>query len=158
MVPAERGNSPRKGCPIYPKVPIARFFVCTGKREGSIEGRLPLLAGKEEIVEQERRRSPRYPFIATAELVEQSSETRMVSRVSELGLHGCYLDMMNPFPQGTKILVKIFTDSEYFESLGTVAYAQHNMGMGVKFEEVKPHFTNVLNAWLLKAMGARKEA
>jgi len=109
-------------------------------------------------VEKERRRSPRYPFIATAELVEQSSETRMVSRVSELGLHGCYLDMMNPFPQGTKVLIKIFTDSEYFESLATVVYAQHNMGMGVKFDSVKPHFTNVLNAWLLKSMGAKTEA
>jgi len=24
---------------------------------------------------------------------------RIVSRVSELSLNGCYLDMMNPFPQ-----------------------------------------------------------
>ena len=109
-------------------------------------------------MEQERRRSPRYPFIATAELVEQASDTRMVSRVSELGSHGCYLDMMNPFPQGTRVLVKIFTDSEFFESLATVAYSQHNMGMGVKFEEIKPQFATVLNQWLLKAMGAKKEA
>lgn len=109
-------------------------------------------------MEQERRRSARYPFIASAELVEQSSDTRMVSRVSELGLHGCYLDMMNPFPQGTKVLIKIFTDSEYFEALATVVYSQHNMGMGVRFDDVKPHFTNVLNVWLLKAMGAKTEA
>ena len=109
-------------------------------------------------MERERRRTPRYIFFAAAELLEEKSDVRVSSRVSELSLHGCYLDMMNPFPQGTKILVKIFTDSEYFESLGTVAYAQHNMGMGVKFEDVKPHFTNVLNAWLLKAMGAKKEA
>jgi hypothetical protein len=109
-------------------------------------------------VAQERRRSPRYPFIASAELVEQVSEARMSTRVSELGLHGCYLDMMNPFPQGTKVLIKIFTDAEYFESPGTVVYSQHNMGMGVKFEEVKPAFTAVLNKWLLQAMGAKKES
>jgi hypothetical protein len=109
-------------------------------------------------LEQERRRSPRYPFIATAELVETASDTRMVSRVSELGLHGCYLDMMNPFPKDTKVLIKIFTDAQFFESLGTVVYSQHNMGMGVKFDDVKPHFVTVLNEWLLKAMGAKKEA
>jgi hypothetical protein len=109
-------------------------------------------------LEQERRRSPRYPFIATAELVETASDTRMVSRVSELGLHGCYLDMMNPFPKDTKVLIKIFTDAKFFESLGTVVYSQHNMGMGVKFDDVKPHFVTVLNEWLLKAMGAKKEA
>ena len=109
-------------------------------------------------MEQERRRSPRYPFIATAELVEQASDTRMVSRVSELALHGCYLDMMNPFPQNTKVVVKIFTDKQSFEALGTVVYSQHNMGMGVKFEDVKPEFVAILNEWLLKAMGAKKEA
>jgi hypothetical protein len=108
-------------------------------------------------VNQERRSSPRYPFIASAELVEQASDTRMSTRVSELGLHGCYLDMLNPFPQGTKVLIKIFTDAEFFESLATVMYSQHNMGMGVKFDEVKPHFTNVLNQWLLRAMGAKGE-
>src|SRR5215472_16055134 len=79
-------------------------FSCEHEKGRVASGRIPLLAGKEKIVEKERRRSPRYPFIATAELVEQSSETRMVSRVSELGLHGCYLDMMNPFPQGTRVL------------------------------------------------------
>ena len=108
-------------------------------------------------MDQERRSSPRYPFIASAELVEQTSDTRMSSRVSELALHGCYLDMMNPFPQGTKVLIKIFTDGEFFEALATVMYSQHNMGMGVKFDDVKPHFGNVLNQWLLKAMGKKPE-
>jgi len=36
-------------------------------------------------------------------------------------------------------------------------YSQHNMGMGVKFDEVKPHFTGVLNKWLLQAMGKKPE-
>ena len=109
-------------------------------------------------MEQERRRSPRYPFIASAELVEQVSEARMSTRVSELGLHGCYLDMMNPFPHGTQVLVKIYTDSEYFEAASTVVYSQNNIGMGVKFEEVKPAFAAVLNKWLLQAMGTKKGA
>jgi len=105
----------------------------------------------------ERRRTPRYTFIASAELIEETSDVRIATRVSELSLHGCYLDMMNPFPQGTKVLIKIFTDAEFFESLATVMYSQHNMGMGVKFDDVKPHFTNVLNQWLLRAMGAKGE-
>jgi PilZ domain-containing protein len=122
-----------------------------------MEPRLPRIR-KENLVEQERRRSPRYPFIASAELVEQVSEARMSTRVSELGLHGCYLDMMNPFPHGTKVLVKIYTDSEYFEASSTVVYSQNNIGMGVKFEDVKPAFATVLNKWLLQAMGTKKGA
>ncbi len=52
------------------------------------------------IAYQEKRRSPRYPFIASAELIEEKADVRIASRVSELSLHGCYLDMMNPFPHG----------------------------------------------------------
>jgi hypothetical protein len=107
---------------------------------------------------KEKRRSPRYPFIATAELVEESSDTRMSSRVSELGLHGCYLDMMNPFPQDTRVLVKIYAGNEFFEAPASVVYSQPNMGMGVKFHEVKPHFAQVLNGWLLKAMHGTAQA
>ena len=115
------------------------------------------LALKRGLV-SERRSTPRYPFIATAELIEQSSDTRMSTRVSELGLHGCYLDMMNPFPQGTGVLIKIYTDAEFFEAQALVVYAQPNMGMGVKFTEVKPHFLAVLQQWLLRAMGPGNRA
>jgi len=48
----------------------------------------------------ERRRTPRYTFIASAELIEEASDVRIATRVSELSLYGCYLDMMNPFPVG----------------------------------------------------------
>jgi len=52
------------------------------------------------ILYLEKRRSPRYSFIASAELIEEKADVRIASRVSELSLHGCYLDMMNPFPRG----------------------------------------------------------
>ena len=99
-------------------------------------------------MEQERRRSPRYPFIATAELVEQTSDTRMVSRVSELGLHGCYLDMMNPFPVETMTLVKIWAGDAVFQSKSKVLYATPNMGAGVVFLETEPKFMEVLGGWI----------
>ena len=49
-------------------------------------------------MEQEKRRTPRYIFFAAAELLQEQSEVRVASRVSELSLYGCYLDMMNPPP------------------------------------------------------------
>ena len=49
-------------------------------------------------MESEKRRTPRYVFFAAAELMEEKSEVRIASRLSELSLRGCYLDMMNPFP------------------------------------------------------------
>jgi hypothetical protein len=99
---------------------------------------------------QERRRSPRYPFFASAELIEDKSEVRITTRLSELGLYGCYLDMMNPFPTGTSVLIKISEGELKFESHATVVYSQANMGMGVAFQDVEERYLEVLQKWMAK--------
>jgi PilZ domain len=102
-------------------------------------------------MQRERRRTPRYIFIASAELYEENSDLRVASRVSELSLHGCYLDMMNPFPTGTLILVKIFAGDLTFQSKAKVVYSTPNVGAGVAFLEVDPKYHYILNQWLEEA-------
>ena len=102
--------------------------------------------------EADRRRTPRYPFVATAEIVERISGTQMHVRVSDLSLYGCYLDISNPLPSGTHVFVKIFTDTDFFETDASVVYSQPNLGMGLAFRDVKPHFLPTLQKWLLQAM------
>ena len=99
----------------------------------------------------EKRRTPRYPFIASAELIEERADVRIASRVSELSLHGCYLDMMNPFPTGTMVLVKISAGEAFFEAKSKIVYSQPNMGAGVGFLEVQPQYLPVLERWLDEA-------
>ena len=100
---------------------------------------------------QEKRRGPRYSFIASAELIEVKADVRIASRVSELSLHGCYLDMMNPFPTGTMVLVKISAGDAFFEAKGRIIYEQPNMGAGVGFLEIAPASQAVLERWLDEA-------
>jgi hypothetical protein len=102
-------------------------------------------------VERERRRTPRYVFFASAELYEEKSEVRVASRLSELSLHGCYLDMMNPFPVDTIILLKISSGETLFAAKGRIIYSQPNMGAGVVFLEVEPQYQAVLGHWLEEA-------
>lgn len=97
---------------------------------------------------RERRRTPRYIFVASAELLEEVTEVRVATRVSELSLHGCYLDMMNPFPAGTLVRIKIFAEEMTFQSKGRVIYATQNMGAGVAFIDVEPKDEYVLKHWL----------
>jgi PilZ domain len=104
----------------------------------------------------EKRRVPRYPFIASAELIEIKADVRIASRVSELSLHGCYLDMMNPFPTGTLVLVKISAGDAFFEAKSQIAYSQPNMGAGVKFLEVQAQYQPVLERWLDEAAREQK--
>jgi len=99
-------------------------------------------------VERERRRTPRYVFFASAELLEVKSEVRVASRVSELSLHGCYLDMMNPFPKDTQVLLRIWTDEKIFQTKGRVIYSQPNMGAGVAFLDMEPMYLEILQQWL----------
>jgi hypothetical protein len=103
-------------------------------------------------MEQERRRTPRYPFVADAELIEVASGAKMPARVSEIGLNGCYLDLTNPLPEGTAVVVKIFSGADFFQAPATVVYSHPNLGMGVQFQGVNPLFGIVLKKWLLAAM------
>jgi len=86
-----------------------------------------------------------------AEITDEKENARVSSRVGDLSLQGCYLEMANPFPEGTPVLVEIYTDTEFLEAHATVAYREPNAGMGVKFEEIQPYFATVLNQWLLQA-------
>ena len=99
-------------------------------------------------MEQERRRTPRFPFIASGEVLDENSGSRLSIRVSDLSLHGCYLDTINPFPHGTPVQVKIFTDTHRFEAPATVVYSHTHLGMGVTFREVAPNHLGVLQSWL----------
>ena len=103
-------------------------------------------------MDKDRRRTPRYSFIASGEVIEDASGTKMSSRISELSLNGCYLDTANPLPMGTAVMVKIFTQTDFFEAPGDVVYSHPNLGMGIEFHDVKPLFQSVLKKWLLIAM------
>ena len=100
----------------------------------------------------ERRKTPRYPFVAVAELIDEKSGTKMEMRVAELSLNGCYFDMVNPLPDGTPIHVKIFFENEFFEAKGRVIYAQPHLGMGATFDQIASYSVPVLKKWLLRAM------
>lgn len=97
---------------------------------------------------RERRTVPRYPLIATAEILELTSEMRFSGRISEISRKGCYVDVMNPLPIGTTIQVRISRDSGSFATTGKVIYADQSMGMGVAFTDAPADQLKILDAWL----------
>ena len=102
------------------------------------------------------QRAPRYPFDAPAEIIVESSGTKILARITELSLHGCYLDTSTPLTGHTAVLVKIFGPSDYFEAHSTVIYAHPLLGMGVAFRDVNFACQSVLRKWLLGAMLAKE--
>ena len=105
-------------------------------------------------MEQERRRTPRYPFIATAEVIEEASRLSVSTRVTELSLHGCFIEMVNPLSKDASMRVKIYSEGKFFEAPGTVVYSLRE-GVGVTFHDVHPQYLSVLKRWLLAAAIAK---
>lgn len=107
---------------------------------------------------EDRRRTPRYPFNASIEMGEGSSQDRRTARVTGLSLNGCYVSTENPYPEGSLLTVKVFTETEFYEGQAAVIYKQEKLGMGLMFTETRPYYLMVLRKWLLSAMMAKKEA
>jgi PilZ domain len=99
-------------------------------------------------MDSERRHAPRYPFIAEAEVTEISSDTRLVAKTSDLSISGCFLDMLNPSPQGTDVRVKISHENTTFIARGKVVFILPNMGMGVVFTSIEHDHQAILQKWI----------
>ncbi len=109
-------------------------------------------------MEQDRRRSPRYPFVGSIEMREGASEDKRTARVKELSLNGCYVDTESPYPMGTSLAIKLFTETEFFEAQASVIYSHPKQGMGLMFLGTKPYYLMVLRKWLLTAMMGKKRS
>src|ERR1700744_1445121 len=92
------------------------------------------------------RRSPRFPFIASVQVVETRREARLQARTSDLSREGCYLDMLNPLPIGSRLKINVTHRNQQIEATGRVVHSQLNVGMGVQFEEIGQG--TIIDAWL----------
>ena len=102
-------------------------------------------------MDNERRLSPRFSFIANGELREENTDTRLTTRVSEISKTGCYLDMMNPLPNGTPFRLSIAAGGEIFQAQAKIIYAVEHMGAGVQFEQIDSKSAPILERWLAEA-------
>jgi PilZ domain len=99
----------------------------------------------------EHRREPRYPFVATAEVLDEESGSTIWARLGDLSRSGCLIRMINPLPKGTSISIRVSAGTTVFNARGKVVNAQAGHGVGVEFQEIEPRYLAVLEEWLLEA-------
>jgi|ERR1700734_1532649 hypothetical protein len=90
----------------------------------------------------------RCPLVASAQVTELSSGTILSARTSEIGLGGCYIDALNPFPEATLVELRILRDQGVFETTAKVVYCDPTFGMGLAFTNTRPDQRSLLEAWL----------
>ncbi|HUI73714.1 MAG TPA: PilZ domain-containing protein [Candidatus Acidoferrum sp.] len=100
----------------------------------------------------------RCPFVATADVTELGTGALLSARTSEIGLGGCYVDALNPFPKGTLVGLRILRDQGAFEAQAKVVYCDPSFGMGLAFTEMAPAQRSILEAWIAEIVSQLKPA
>jgi hypothetical protein len=103
---------------------------------------------KQPLQRAKQRSVRRCALVASAEVMEPQSGTLLSARISELGLGGCYVDALNPFPEGTLVHLRILRDQGIFETNAKVVYSELKFGMGIAFAEMTSEQRSLLQEWL----------
>jgi hypothetical protein len=99
---------------------------------------------------EDRRQHERHVFSATAEVVDMGSGVRLSTRAADLNKGGCYLDMLNPLPTGSKVRIRITRDGAELICTAEVRDSQPGMGMGVAFMDLDDARKATLDSWIEK--------
>jgi hypothetical protein len=109
--------------------------------------------GPTEAASLEHRRHARFPLTALVEALEPKSNTQISGRSSDVSLSGCYVDTLNPFPEGTLIRIRLTRENISFEANAKVIFSQIGMGMGVAFTSAEKDQFRVYQKWIDELSG-----
>ena len=70
---------------------------------------------------------------------------------------GCYVDTLNPLPEGSLVDLQIVRDQGVFEAKAKVVYCDPNFGMGLAFTEMARDQRSVLEEWLAEIVNQLKQ-
>jgi hypothetical protein len=97
---------------------------------------------------EDRRVHPRFIFFADCELTDRSNGSHYETRVTEISLGGCFVDLSVAIAQGTGLHIRVRKDGQIFDTEGIAAYIYPSMGIGIRFVNVSSESQEVLNGWI----------
>jgi hypothetical protein len=95
----------------------------------------------------ERRSAPRHAMVLAAEVVELPRGAKLNARTADISRTGCYIDTLNPVPQGSEVRVRLTHGAETFVTVGRVVYVSYGLGMGIAFGNVEEEQLARLDRW-----------
>jgi hypothetical protein len=99
-------------------------------------GRAPADANSLEW--KERRQSPRLRCSGSVEFRTEGSDVRLWGTLTDISLHGCYVEMNATFPIDTKVDLVLKSFGVRIQVPGTVRTSYPFLGMGICFAEIEP--------------------
>jgi len=85
----------------------------------------------------ERRRYPRYACAGGVKLGKEGADLSTWARLADIGLGGCYAELMSPLPLQTPVEFAIQVDDLEIHGRGMVRTAHPSVGNGIAFTQMK---------------------
>jgi PilZ domain-containing protein len=86
----------------------------------------------------DRRQSPRLRCSGSVEFRAAGSDARLWGTLTDISLHGCYVEMTTTFPVDTKVDLVMKSFGVQIHTTGTVRATYPSLGMGIRFAEIEP--------------------
>jgi hypothetical protein len=86
--------------------------------------------------------------MARLELTDMQSEKHISGHTKDLSLFGCFVETVTPFPEGTKVRLRMSRGETHLVAQDRVTYSRPNSGMGIAFVLIEPSSLPVLDGWL----------
>jgi PilZ domain-containing protein len=126
----------------------SRMIVQVYTQEENALGNSPDSQSNIPATTSERRKAPRYTFVATTVLTDITSSQKLSGRVMEISRSGCYVDILYALPVGTQLIVNISCDRGTLVVKGKILYIHEGIGMGVVFLDPPKDQLEILDSWL----------
>jgi hypothetical protein len=86
---------------------------------------------------KERRRSVRFQCSGTVDFQAEGSDVRLSGSLTDVSLHGCYVEMPTTFPIDTLVTLNIEARGIRFHTRAKVRATYPFVGVGMRFEEME---------------------
>jgi len=97
----------------------------------------------------ERRKAERVAYICEV-YCEGSGISRLSTRINDLSTTGVFIDSMTCYAVGTILQMKFYVRDVLIEVSGEVRYGMPQIGMGIKFLDLKPEYRALIESFIEK--------
>lgn len=100
------------------------------------------------LTERDRRFYRRYTVQVQIELRQEGSEVPIRLATTDLSRGGCYIELIMPFPVGTRIQATLWLDGHPIVIQGRVVTCHPQYGNGMMFEKFEGQAEQLLHQYL----------
>jgi hypothetical protein len=131
----EESSSGEEGVNYLRRIRVSVAKDVTPSTPAKVDGKAKAVAVAAEF--KERRQSVRIRCSGSVEFRAEGRPDRLWGTLTDISLHGCYVEMHTTFPVGTKVDLILKSFGVQIHTSGVVRVSYPFLGMGIGFAEIE---------------------